>query len=154
MHSEAIDNYLAGAELPAQAILGLSETDLKAFPVPGTWSIQQIALHLMDSDLIASDRMKRVIAEDNPLIIAYNETRFTERLGYQNLDAHAACELFRLNRVMTAGVLRQLPAEAFARTGVHNERGKITLLDFVRGYHDHLHHHLRFLHEKRRKLGR
>ena len=36
-----------------------------AFPIPGTWSIQQIIMHLMDSDLIASDRMNfaKVIAE-------------------------------------------------------------------------------------------
>jgi hypothetical protein len=51
---------------------------MRAFPVPGTWSIQQIVLHMMDSDLIASDRMKRVIAEDRPTLIGYNETAFSE----------------------------------------------------------------------------
>ena len=30
-----------------RAIAGLSRTDLLAFPVPGTWSIQQIVLHRM-----------------------------------------------------------------------------------------------------------
>ena len=58
-----IERYAAGANVPAEAIRGLTPTDLNAFPVPGTWSIQQIVIHLMDSDLIGSDRMKRVAAE-------------------------------------------------------------------------------------------
>lgn len=154
MSTDLIAQYAAGADLPAKGIAGLTRAELNAFPVPGTWSIQQIVLHLMDSDLIASDRMKRVIAEDSPLIMAYNETRFSQRLFYEELDAGQACELFRLNRLMTAEILRRLPAETFARTGVHSERGKLTLGDLVADYHKHLLHHMRFLHDKRKLLGR
>ena len=65
MNRELIDRYAAGGSQLAPAIAGLSREQLNAFPVPGTWSIQQIVLHLMDSDLIASDRMKRVAAEES-----------------------------------------------------------------------------------------
>jgi hypothetical protein len=37
---------------------------------------------------------------------------------------------------------------------VHNERGKLTLPQMVAGYIDHLEHHLRFLREKRKALGK
>jgi len=47
---------------------------LLAVPVPGTWSLQQIAIHMMDSDLIASDRMKRIASMDKPLLCGYDET--------------------------------------------------------------------------------
>ncbi|MFO0839862.1 MAG: DinB family protein [Phycisphaerae bacterium] len=154
MHAELIDRYLAGADLPARGIAGLSRQELTGFPVAGTWSIQQVVLHLMDSDLIASDRMKRVIAEDHPLIIGYDETRFSQRLGYQQADAATACEVFRLNRKMTADMLRRLPAADYERFGIHNERGKVTLQEFVETYADHVHHHMKFVMEKRRVLGK
>ena len=67
MDRAMIERYAAGADVPAAAIRGLTRDELNAFPVPGTWSIQQIVLHLMDSDLIGSDRMKRVAAEENPV---------------------------------------------------------------------------------------
>src|SRR5437763_13905939 len=124
MDRAMIDRYAAGADVLAQAIKGLTRDDLNAFPVPETWSIQQIVLHLMDSDLIGSDRMKRVAAEENPPLVAYDETAFAERLCYDQLDTALACEIFRLNRRMTADLLRRLPDAAFARTGNHSERGR------------------------------
>ena len=119
----------------------------------GTWSIQQIVLHLMDSDLIASDRMKRIIAEENPTIIGYNETAFATKLFYDKLDPFAAAEIFKRNREMTAAILRHLPAAAFGRVGTHNERGKVTLKEMVETYVQHLEHHLKFLRHKRQLLG-
>ena len=154
MDRAIIDRYAAGAALPAQSIRNLTIEELNAFPIPGTWSIQQIVMHLMDSDLIASDRMKRVIAENNPTLIGYNETDFAKNLFYDQLDAAMACEIFRLNRLLTANILRRLPDSAFARTGQHSERGSITLADLLDIYTGHLDHHLKFLRDKRKALGK
>ncbi len=55
MDQQLLERYLAAADLPSQAIAGLTPAERNAFPVPGTWSIQQIVLHLMDSDLIAAE---------------------------------------------------------------------------------------------------
>jgi hypothetical protein len=154
MNSTLIDQYEADATLPAQAVAGLTKEELNSFPVPGTWSIQQVVLHLMDSDLIGSDRMKRVIAEPNPTLLAYDETAFSNNLHYEKLDAAMACEIFRLNRLMTAKLLRLLPDAAFEKTGNHTERGIESLEMLVQGYVDHLHHHMKFVREKRAKLGR
>ena len=150
MDRTLIDEYEAGAAVPGQAIVGLTKAQLLATPVPGTWSIQQIVLHLMDSDLIASDRMKRVAAEDDPLIVAYDETRFAERLGYDQADAAMACEVFRLNRLMTAALLRGLPDAAFTRTGRHSETGPKSLARFVATYVEHLAGHMTHLTAKRK----
>src|SRR5579862_9467014 len=114
MDQTIINEYEHGGETLRKAVAGLSDADLKAFPVPGTWSIQQIILHLMDSDLIGSDRMKRVAAEEHPTLVGYDETAFSKRLGYEHLSADRATEIFRLNRLMTADVLRHLPDSAFS----------------------------------------
>jgi hypothetical protein len=149
-----IDQYEAGATHPAKAIEGLSKADLNAFPVAGMWSIQQVILHLLDSDLVGADRIKRVISEPNPILYAYDENLWTKNLSYERLDPALACEIFRLNRLMIASILRNLPDAAFARTGNHTERGVESLEDLVTGYTDHLAHHLKFVREKRQKLGR
>ncbi len=154
MDRKQIERYVAGATVPALAIRGLTQQELNSFPIPGTWSVQQVVLHLMDSDLIASDRMKRVIAEESPTLLAYDETAFSKRLFYETLDPVQACEVFRLNRLLTGAILRKLPDEAFARTGNHTERGRETLADLVQGYADHLDHHMKFVREKRRALGK
>jgi uncharacterized damage-inducible protein DinB len=154
MKADLVEQYAAGADRMAQAIAGLSRGDLAALPVPRTWSIQQIVLHLMDSDLISSDRMKRVIAEENPTLIGFDETAFARGLFYEALDAGLAAEIFAKNRRLTAEILRRVPDEAFNRFGTHSERGRVTLTQLVQGMVDHLEHHLRLLLDKRRLLGK
>lgn len=154
MIKQAIDRYASGAKVPGQWIKGLTREDLLAVPVPGKWSIQTLAHHVLDSDLIASHRMKRIIAEETPLLISYDETAFAARLGYDRLDVGLACELFRLNRELTTEILRGLPESAFARVGIHNQNGKQTLLEVVTMYGRHLEHHEPFLIEKRQRLGK
>jgi hypothetical protein len=153
-HFAAVERFAAGAAVVAAEIAGLSREDLLARPIPGTWSIHEIVVHLCDSDLVGTDRMKRVIAEDKPLLLAYDENKFVARLGYDDISAAAAAELFRLNREMMAGILRRLPDEAFARYGIHSETGVKTLLDLVTGYAEHLDGHLVHLRKKRGLLGK
>ncbi len=154
MDKQTIDRYAAGADVPLKGIEGLSKSDLDAHPGPGKWSIRELVAHLFDSDLVAIDRMQRIAAMDKPLLIAYDETRFVERLDYATRDPGLAAEGFRTNRLIFTGVLRSLPAEAFKRVGVHNERGLISLVELARGYCDHLDHHMKFLWDKRKKLGK
>ena len=154
MNRKLIDQYEADGELPAKAVAGLTREELLVHPIPGTWSVQEVILHLMDSDLVGSDRMKRVIAEPHPTLLAYGENLWVKNLGYDHLDPAMACEVFRLNRKMTAAILRQLSDEAFSRTGNHTERGVESLEMLVEGYIEHLNHHLRFVRAKRAKLGK
>ncbi len=155
MQRDLVERYAAGADKPAAAIAGLSRQDLNAFPVSGTWSIQQIIIHLMDSDLIGSDRMKRVAAEERPpTLIGYDESAFARSLFYDQLDPREACEVFAKNRRLTAEILRRLPDAAYERVGDHNEHGRVTLAELVQTYADHLDHHLKFIDEKRKLLGK
>jgi hypothetical protein len=149
-----VEAYAAGAPPLEQAIQGLSPEDFTAPPVPNSWSIAQIVIHLMDSDLIASDRMKRIIAEENPTLIGFDESAFAAKLSYEKQDPFIAAQIFRLNRELTAVALRNLPPDAFHRVGTHNERGRLTLEKLLDAYIHHLHHHLGFIRHKRQLLGK
>src|SRR5262245_14125509 len=133
MNRKLIDQFEADADLIPKSIEGLSPAGMNSFPVPGKWSIQQVILHLLDSDLVGADRMKRVIAEPSPTLLAYDENLFAKNLGYEKLDPKLACEIFRLNRKMMAAILRNQPDEVYQRKGNHTERGWESLQELVEG---------------------
>jgi len=151
--AQAIEKFIAGANIPAKAIAGLSREQLNSFPIPGTWSIQQIVIHLLDSDLMAAVRMKRAIAEERPRLEVYDETAFSRRLGYDKLSVTAAADLFRVHRLYTAEILKNAPREAFSRVAMHPEIGEVTLGQILRIYAYHVDHHLAFIVKKRKLLG-
>lgn len=155
MSTQLIERFLAGADAPRKAIDGLTPAQLNApspAGAPGVWTLQQNVVHLMDSDLNGTDRMKRAASMDTPLIIAYDESAYIRSLSPESLDPLLCCEVFRLNRVLTAEVLRRLPAAAWERSCIHNQTGKRTLTDLVRGYCDHLDNHLKTMDLKRRLI--
>ncbi len=149
MDRKVIEAYAAEAPELAKSIAGLSCQQMLAFPVPGTWSIQQIVLHIVDTDLVIADRMKRVIAEDNPTLLGFDQTKFTARLHYEEQDAALVCELFAKNRQAMAALLRLLKDEVFERAGTHSQRGRMTLGEIVPFASWHFQHHMKFLREKR-----
>lgn len=153
-HKEVVAQFLAGADVPMKAIAGLSREQLTAFPIPGTWSIQQIVIHLMDSDLVASYRMKRTIAEEEPKLDCYDESAFSKRLFYHDQDPRIAAELFERNRRATHAILSRLPDDAFNRAALHPETGRVTLGQLVRCYVHHLDHHMAFLNRKKEMMTR
>ncbi|MDX2147755.1 MAG: DinB family protein [Planctomycetota bacterium] len=153
MDRKLIDWFEAGGPTLRRSVHGLSSADLDALPVPGTWSIRQIVVHLFDSDLIAVHRFRRVVAENKPLLIAYDETAASQKLGYEHDDIELVLTLFERLRSFTAAWLRRLPDDAFLREGVHNHRGLVTLGAFVKIYAEHVDHHLAFVRQKRELLG-
>jgi hypothetical protein len=132
----------------------VTQEQLLARPFPGTWSIQEIVVHLADSDLIAAYRMKRIIAEERPKLDLWDENAFVAKLGYQKISATDAAELFRVNRVVMASILRDQPEAAFDRVALHPERGEMALGLFVRVYANHLPHHMAFLNKKKTLVSR
>lgn len=158
MDDKLIEHYAAGGEKLSLAIRGLTREDLFALPPAdanvGRWSIQQVVIHCMDSDLIATDRMKRMIAEDNPTLIGYDENKFVQNLFYPDQPVELALQVVDLNRKLFVNVLRKLPQSAWQRRGTHNERGATTVGGYLKSTVEHLDHHLNFIHKKRAHMGK
>lgn len=149
-----IERYTQAGPVLRDAVAGLSPSEMTSFPIPGTWSIQQVVMHLQDSDLIGADRMKRIAAEKNPLLVGYDENAFTSTLCYDEQSLQDALTLFEISRRQFAAVLRKLPDAAFDKVGIHTEVGKVTLGSQLQKYIEHFEHHLKFIYAKRAKLGK
>jgi uncharacterized damage-inducible protein DinB len=152
MNWQLIDEYERAAGKLRDAVAGLTPGQLNATPIPATWSIQQIIVHLMDADLIWTDRAKRVIAEDHPTLLAYDQSRFAAALHYELWPADEAITIFELNRKNFAKVLRALPDAALQRKGMHNEAGEMSLADMLPRIVRHVEHHLPFILQKRKMI--
>ncbi|MCE2881850.1 MAG: DinB family protein [Planctomycetaceae bacterium] len=150
---DAIATYESGPERLRAACTGLSRDRLNTRIGPGEWSIQENAVHILDSDLASTHRMRRIVAEENPLLVSYDENAFISRIPSIDADLEQVLTLLEANRRFASRWLRTLPVEAFARTGIHTQRGKVTLLEIVKIYGRHIDHHLVFVDGKRRALG-
>jgi uncharacterized damage-inducible protein DinB len=148
----AVASYDSGPDKLRTACSGIPEQMLNRRIGPGQWSIMENAVHLLDSDLASTHRMRRIVAEDCPLLVSYDENAFIDRLPSDRADLAEVLDLFEANRRFTARWLRTLPREAFARVGVHTQRGKVTLLQLVEIYAHHVDHHLDFVSQKLRNL--
>jgi uncharacterized damage-inducible protein DinB len=148
-----IDNYLAGPALLRRAVAGMSREQLLTRPVAGKWSTLEVVCHLVDFEPVYADRLKRTLAEDNPTLQNADEQRFAAALRYHDRDPEEELALLELTRSQMARILRALPPEAFRRTGVHTERGPLTVEQMLTLITNHIPHHVKFIAEKRKALG-
>lgn len=150
--SALIDRYAIGPATLEYAVYGLTDEQARARPGPGLWSIAELVAHLADSDAVGGDRIKRILAEPEPTLLAYDETAWNERLKMQESSMEDAVALFRANRRWVEQVLRRCDEADFKRWGTHTEKGSVTLADQVVTYVTHLDYHLKFLYAKRANL--
>lgn len=150
---QLIDDYVAGIQVLKQSVAGMTREQALARPIPGKWSTLEVVAHLADFEPIHADRIKRVIAEENPTLIGADETCFTKKLCYQDRDLQEDLGIVELTRKQLARILRKQPPEVLQRTGKHNERGIVTLEKLLATTTNHVNHHVQFIHEKRKALG-
>jgi uncharacterized damage-inducible protein DinB len=149
----AIDRFVSAPVSLRRAVADMSREQLLARPIAGKWSTLEVVCHLVDSDQAWCHRMKRVIAEEKPLLIGYDETRLTQALFYQERDLEEELAMLEAMRRQMGQILRSVPEPAWDRTGVHNERGLVTLAEMLEIETEHVAHHVRQIAEKRRALG-
>jgi hypothetical protein len=151
--SALIETYLEGPAELRRAVTGFTSEQLLARPVAGRWSAMEVVCHLVDSEQAWCHRMKRVIAEEKPLLIGYDESRFVAALACHDRDLKEELSLLEGMRSQMARILRTLPEAAWSYSGVHSERGLMSLEDLLRAEAEHIPHHLNFVVEKRKALG-
>jgi hypothetical protein len=139
---QLIFEYEKGYDLIMQAIENVSDEELNYKPTPEQWSIKQIIIHLGDSETVVINRMKRIIAEERPLLATMQQDLWTEKMDYSNLDHVPYLQLFKLLRSTMAEVLHGLSDDVFARIGIHDELGEMTLSDVIQRYTAHVNGHV------------
>ena len=144
-----MERFGRATEEVAGILKGVSGAEEDFVTAPGKWSIRQIAAHLADAELVGAHRLRQVIAEENPTLIAFDQDAWAKNLDYSRRTTAQSLESFRRIRVENFELLKGVPAGAWERTGNHSERGSLTLQLLVEGYAGHAESHTRQLREVR-----
>jgi hypothetical protein len=138
---ELLERFRRGGELLAVVTTGVAGAETDYSPAPGKWCIRQIVSHLADSEMVGATRLRRVIAEENPPLMAFDQDAWATKLDYSRRKLSHAVETFRRIRGENYELLKSQPEEAWARSGNHSESGPLTLLQLLRGYAGHAESH-------------
>jgi len=87
--------------------------------------------------------LRLVIAEDNPPLVAFNQEAWASNLDYARRLPKQSLETFRRLRAENYELLKELPESTFERSGVHSQRGPLTLRQLLTLFADHTESHAR-----------
>ena len=135
------EQYVAGYEEVKRSLQDFPQESLTAHPLPGKWSASEIVHHLADSEMTSALRLRRLLAEERPVIYGYDQEVYAERLRYNQRDIGPSLEAFRHARSTTAQILATMSDEEWSREGWHTESGRYTVEDWLTIYAAHAHNH-------------
>lgn len=135
-----ITRYADGHAEVVRALDGITAVELDRRPAAGAWTPREIVHHLADSEMTSAIRLRRLIAEDAPMIVGYDQEEYARRLYYDR-PIEASLEAFRWARESTAGILQRLTPEQWQRAGTHSESGSYTVERWLEIYAQHAHGH-------------
>lgn len=134
-----LDKYRSGYQAVADALAAMDEADLDRGD-GGEWSARMVAHHLADSEATAYVRLRRLIAEDDPVIQGYDEAEFARRLHYERPIEESLAVLAAV-RAASLQLLESLTPQEWERSGTHSESGAYSVEDWLRIYASHAHDH-------------
>lgn len=78
---DLIKEYALGYAMLRDAIEGLTEEEFRFKPAPDKWSFHQILIHVTDSEISSTSRLKKVLVEDEPTLISFNQDAWANTWG-------------------------------------------------------------------------
>ena len=137
-----IERYRAGYTEVERALAGITDEELdRRPPQPDGWSARQVVHHLADSEAMAYTRLRRLVADDEPLIQGYDEPVWARRLHYDDRPIEPSLAVARAVRESSAQLLEALTPDEWTRAGVHSESGAYSVQRWLEIYASHCHDH-------------
>jgi hypothetical protein len=136
-----LERFRSGSAAVDAALAGISESELDRAPADGGWTARQVAHHLADSEAMAYTRLRRLVADADPVVIqGYDEPRWAERLHYERPIGEAVAVVHAV-RAASLSLLESLTPGEWARSGQHSESGAYSVDRWLEIYAGHPHEH-------------
>lgn len=129
---ELLERFRKGADLVVAALVDTKPAEIDYSLDERSWSLRQIAAHLADCEVAAAWRFRRLIADPDPVLEAFDEKLWAANLGYNRRHPADCLKSFLHLRTENHDLLQHLVPEVFDNAGTHVERGRVTLRDMVR----------------------
>ena len=135
-----IARYQEGPAEIDRALEGITNEELDFRIAEGEWTPREVVHHLADSEMTAAIRLRRLIAEDNPTIVGYDQEEFVRRL-HSGRPIEGSLLAFAGARASTVPLLEALTEDEWERSGTHTEFGTYPVVEWLTYYADHAHDH-------------
>ena len=144
-----VAKYKDGYAQVMSALEGATDDELDRRPAPGKWTSREIVHHLADSEMTSAIRLRRLLAEEAPVIVGYDQEEFARRLHYDR-PIESSLEALKAARSTTVGILERMSEDEWSREGTHTESGRYTVLQWLEIYAEHAHNHAAQIRRARR----
>jgi hypothetical protein len=121
----------------------LDDADLVRTYAPGKWSVRYLLHHLSDSEIVLSERLRRVISEPGFVIWFYDQDLWAKGLDYSTRPLSTAKAVFEVMRNSNIELAQRHYEKDGAREFVHSKTGLRTLRDEFEKEAEHTEHHLK-----------
>ena len=135
-----IHQYRDGYRAVAVALANLTDAELDKRPADDAWTAREVVHHLADSETTSYLRLRKLLAEDEPVIEAYDEAHYARVLHYDR-PIEASLQVVRAVRQSSADLLDALEPHEWERAGVHSGSGRYNVETWLRIYAVHAHDH-------------
>jgi DinB family protein len=108
----------------ARLLKGLSPAKLRKRPAPGKWSVQEIVLHLADTEIVSGFRVRLILGKSGTPIAAFDQDDWVVAGNYGQRDVATALAQFTALRASNLALLKTLRPEQWRQAGLHAERGE------------------------------
>ena len=107
------------------------------------WSSRQVIHHCADSETQSYARLRRLVAEPNPVIQGYDENLWASdaTLGYAELPIENSIAVFTAVRAASLDIIKRLKLEQLELVGTHTEAGEYSLKRWLETYTRHANNH-------------
>jgi len=143
---ELLAKYISGYDLLCKQLDQMPESAIDFSPSENQWNVAEIIVHLADSEAHGFVRAKKIIAECGGKVCVYNKQIWADKLYYDQMEYKDALEMIRIIRKSLYKVLTLIPKDVWHNYIYHPETGKISLLDWIQLYNDHIDIHIQQMH--------
>lgn len=156
--ADLIARFRIGVERFDRRLLQLTDPQLDTAFLPdagvGRWPCRVLVGHLADAELAFVHRMRKIVAEDRPMLQPWDEQAFIDAGLYGGASGGSAhpvgafVAVIHTMRTWTAEWLATLSPAQWAREGLHPERGVQSVRVIAEYDTWHLEHHAWYLNRK------
>ena len=118
-------------ELLAELLAKASHEQITTRPSQDKWSVGEILAHLAEDELATAWRYRQMVEHSGLQLMGFDQDLWARMGDYRSRVPHESLALFRLLRNANLQFLKQITPEQWECSGIHAERGRITIRDLA-----------------------
>ncbi|GEM_PF-3157417 len=143
----------AGRRELLEACMGLTDTQLRQRPDADQWAVIEVLAHLPDADLGWVSNIQRMLAENNPTLVNFDDAAW--KAAHADVLQWPAARVFdalRTSHAAAVATVSQLSDAGLQRPGI-GRRGPTVVRDLIGRYAGHDVNHANQVRQIRAALG-